>query len=103
MDWAQNLGSTGAMAAALGLGLLLGMVILDVGMVVSLLRPGDERRQLVVWKASAATLLGAVGLMFVDLAKWVAQMDVYNPFVRLGAVAIVYFVCLLYYRKKYGG
>ncbi len=103
MDWVQNMGSIEGMAAALGLGLLLGLAILDVGMVVSLLRQGDERRQLVVWKASAATLLAAVGLMFVDLVKWVAQMEIYNPFVQLGATAIIYFLCLLYYRKKYGG
>ena len=28
------------------------LIVLDVGMVISLVRPGDERRQMIVWKAS---------------------------------------------------
>ena len=37
---------------------LTGLIVLDIAMVVSLARPGDERRQMVVWKASTYTLLG---------------------------------------------
>ena len=36
---------------------LLGSIALDIGMVVSLVRQGDERRQRIVWKAGAFNLL----------------------------------------------
>lgn len=39
---------------------LLGTIVLDVAMVVSLARVGDERRQLIVWKAGSFTLLVTV-------------------------------------------
>ena len=32
---------------------LLVFIVLDIGMVVSLVKPGDERNQIIVWKASA--------------------------------------------------
>ena len=32
---------------------ILGLILLDLGMVVSLVIPGDERKQMIVWKASA--------------------------------------------------
>ena len=35
--------------------------VLDIYMLVSLLMPGDERNQIIVWKASSFTLLGVVG------------------------------------------
>ena len=31
---------------------LLAMIVLDIAMIISLLKPGDERRQMIVWKAS---------------------------------------------------
>ena len=34
---------------------LLILIVLDIAMIVSLLRTGDERRQLIVWKASAVS------------------------------------------------
>ena len=34
--------------------LLVGLTALDLALVISLIRPGDERRRLVVWKASAS-------------------------------------------------
>ena len=37
--------------------ILLAFVFLDAAMVVSLVRPGDERRMMIVWKASTYTLL----------------------------------------------
>ena len=30
---------------------ILGLILLDLGMVVSLVIPGDERKQMIVWKA----------------------------------------------------
>ena len=40
---------------------LLAMIVLDIAMIISLLKPGDERRQMIVWKASTWTLAGITG------------------------------------------
>ena len=39
---------------------LLVLIFLDLAMVVPMLRPGDERKQMIVWKTSGFTLLVAV-------------------------------------------
>ena len=92
--------------AMIFLGVVLAIfVILDVYMLVSLLRPGDERNQIIVWKASSFTLLGVVGANILTvIEKFVtAQPLTQNPFVQLEVFAILYFVALMYYRKKHGG
>lgn len=83
---------------------LLVLIGLDVAMLVSLVRPGDERRKMIVWKASTWTLLGTVGAMVVEIAEDLlrGQALTNNPFTQLGATAIIYFLALLYYKKKYG-
>lgn len=83
---------------------LLVLIGLDVAMLVSLVRPGDERRKMIVWKASTWTLLGTVGAMVVEIAEDLlrGQALANNPFTQLGATAIIYFLALLYYKKKYG-
>ena len=48
--------------------IFLGIVLvvfsaLDIIMLVSLSKPGDERNQIIVWKASSFTLLATVGAM----------------------------------------
>ena len=80
-------------------------VILDVYMLVSLLKPGDERNQIIVWKASSFTLVGMVGANILTvIEKFVtAQPLTQNPFVQLEVFAIIYFVSLMYYKKRHGG
>lgn len=83
---------------------IIGIIVLDIAMIVSLVRSGDERRQLMVWKASTFTLLGAVGLMVINVIKQiVCPSDINEPFSQLGATALIYFASLLYYRRKLGG
>ena len=36
--------------------ILLFFIALDIGMLISIVRSGDERRQIIVWKASALPL-----------------------------------------------
>ena len=48
---------------------LLALIVLDIFMLVSLVRPGDERRQMIVWKASALTLLGTAGNLVLDIVS----------------------------------
>ena len=72
-------------------------------MIVSLLRTGDERRQLIVWKASTGTLLIVVLSLVIDIIESVMRNQAMenNPFVSLSVTAIVYFIELLYYKRKY--
>ena len=84
---------------------LLIFAVLDLVMVVTLLRPGDERSQVVVWKASAWTLLAVVGTLILDVIENFVRgqyMSV-NPFVLLSVISILYAVHLKYYKTKLGG
>lgn len=84
---------------------LLLMIILDIAMIISLIKPGDERRAVIVWKASTWTLMGTVGSLAYGIIKSIVHMGEMsmNPFATLTAAATMYFIMLLYYRKKYGG
>ena len=84
---------------------LVVFVVLDIIMLVSLLKPGDERNQIVVWKASSFTLFATVGAKVVDIVVNIvkAQPMFENPLVQLEVAAIIYFVSLMYYRKRHGG
>lgn len=84
---------------------LLIFAALDAVMLFSLLRPGDERGQVVVWKASALTLLGIMGSHLLTVAVSVVRgmsMDT-NSLVQLEVGAIIYCLSLLYYRRRHGG
>lgn len=81
------------------------MIVLDIAMLISLLRPGDERRQLVVWKASTCTLMGLVGMLVIEIIKGfvTGSVDMINPFVHLTVAATLYFGFSLYFKRKLGG
>ena len=71
---------------ALFLGFVVLLIVLDIAMVVSLVKSGDERRQLMVWKASTFTLIGTVGVMILNVVKmFVAPEEISAPFSQLGA------------------
>ena len=42
---------------------LLMVIILDIIMLISLIKLGDEPKKLIIWKASTYTLLGTVELL----------------------------------------
>lgn len=79
--------------------------ILDIYMLVSLLKPGDERNQIIVWKASSFTLLGVFGANILTVIEKIIteQPLIQNPFVQLEVFAIIYFISLMYYKRKHGG
>lgn len=83
---------------------LLVMVVLNISMIISLIKPGDERRQMIIWKASTWTLIGTMGSLIISVVESVIKVEKMsvNPFITLTSSAAIYFVCLLYYRKKYG-
>lgn len=83
---------------------LLVMITLIIAMLVSLIRQGDERRQMIVWKASTMALVGTMGSLVFGIVKSIVNgqdMRV-NPLSTLTAAAVIYFVVFLYYKKKYG-
>ena len=79
--------------------------VLDIFMLVSLLKPGDERNQVIVWKASSVTLFAMVGANILDVIENFvrAQPMSQNPFIQLEVAAVVYFVALMFYKRKHGG
>ena len=94
----------------LGAMVFLGVVLvvfaaLDLFMLFSLLKPGDERNQIIVWKASAFTLLAMVGASVLEVIESFirAQPMAINPFVQLEIAAILYFASLMYYKRQHGG
>ena len=84
---------------------LLIFAVLDILMIISLVRPGDERGQVIVWNASAFTLLGMTGALIIEVIESIAggQEMAINPFVHLTATGIVYFGALLFFKKRHGG
>ena len=92
--------------AMIFLGVVLAVfTVLDIFMLVTLLKPGDERNQIIVWKASSFTLLGVVGANILTvIEKFVTALPLtQNPFVQLEVFAIMYFVSLMYYKRKHSG
>ena len=84
---------------------LIALIFIDFMMIVSLLKTGDERRKLMVWKASFFTLLITVLGLVLDVITAVLQAEAMrnNPFIELCVIAMTYFLTLLYYKKRYGG
>ena len=84
---------------------LVGFAALDIVMLVTLSMPGDERNQIIVWKASAFTLLATVGGLVLDVIENYVrgQSMTVNPFIHLEVIAILYFCALMYNKKKHGG
>ncbi len=74
---------------------------MDIFMLVSLLKPGNERNQVLVWKSSFFILLAMVGANILDVIENFvrAQPMSQNPFIQLEVAAIVYFVVLMFYKK----
>ena len=87
------------------LAILLAFAVLDIAMIISLIRPGDERGQIIVWKASAFTLMGVTGALIIEIIENLAtgQEMTMNPFSHLTTMAIVYFGALLFFKKRHGG
>lgn len=84
---------------------LLAFSVLDIIMFVSLSKPGDERNQAIVGKASSFTLLGVIGWLLLDAAGafLTASPLSINPFITLELIAVLYYAALKYYKWKYGG
>ncbi|MBS6954925.1 MAG: hypothetical protein KH230_17040 [Enterocloster asparagiformis] len=78
-------------------------------MFISLGKQGDERRKLIVEKASAGTFAVTVGYILIcvieSLIKSVAHhmsADGMNPFIALAVISVIYIIQLMFFKKKYG-
>lgn len=81
-----------------------------LSMFVSLAKQGDERRNMIIEKASAKTF--AVTVLYLlfqiveSLYKIISGTDFspegLNPFTTLTVIAAVYAIELMYHKKKYG-
>lgn len=82
---------------------LIILIFLDCSILLSLLKRGDERRQLMVWKASTFTLLVLTLTFIYDIVSNILHTEpiTINPFIKLSATAIMYTISLLYFKKQY--
>lgn len=95
--------------AAAGIFLLV-LVALIAAMFVSLARQGDERRRLIIEKASTGTFAVTVLYLLFCVAERVYQavsrpdvpLEGLNPFVTLAVIAMIYAAELFYFKRKYG-
>lgn len=90
------------------LALLVLSVVLIIWMFVSLVRSEleDERRKLIVGKASTWTLIATVGANLIELIEVAVQQpngEPVAPFVRLVVAALMYAIFLGWFKHKYGG
>lgn len=79
--------------------------VLDLIMLLSLLIPGDERNQIIVWKASSFTLIAMIGANIFDIIESFirSQPMSQNPFIQLEVAVTIYFLALLFYKRKHRG
>jgi len=88
------------------------LLVMDFCLVISILKKGDERRQLIVWKSSTYTFSVLVGVLVLDCISKL-MTPIFNlptasngngssPFSLLTITAITYFISLKYHQKKFG-
>ncbi len=98
-----------AITVVLALILLLLFLVLIVAMFVSLAKQGDERRRMIVQKASANTFAITVLYLLFCIVEGVVRsatkgepLEGISPLVTLTIISIVYAVELFYFKRKYG-
>lgn len=96
----------GAFSVGAAIFLIVTLVIcaLDIAMLISLVKPGDERKMVILWKTSTSTLSVVVGWLFLNvIANFIRGYQPINPFTMLSVIAVLYFITLLYQKRKHGG
>lgn len=88
------------------------LLLIDLGSIISLLRKGDERRQLIVWKSSMFSFGIIVTVLLLNCLTTLLQPLLKLPeatytnhsssFSLLTMAAFTYFLALLYNKKKLG-
>ena len=97
-----------ALAGILFLAVLLLSEVLIVWMFVTLVRSEieDERRKLIVGKASTWAFITTTGATVIELVEVTVQQpngEPISPFIRLVVAALMYAIFLGWFKHKYGG
>lgn len=89
--------------------ILTGFLAVNVVMFISLGKQGDERRRLIIEKASAGTFAVMVVYILFCVIEGIyhsvtrgVPTEGMKPFIILTVSSIIYSAHLLYYRKKFG-
>jgi len=86
------------------------VIVALIGMLLfSLAKQGDERKNFIKSKAMSYTFTVIVGFLLIEISftiynasvKGIAS-DGINPFIFLVVISVVYFVNLLYNKRRYG-
>ena len=90
------------------LAVLILSAVLIVWMFVSLVRSEleDERRQMIVGKASTWAFIATTGAILIETVEVAVQQpngEPVAPFVRLVVAAVMYAIFLGWFKHKYGG
>lgn len=86
------------------------IIAVIISMFTSLAKQGDERRDMIVGKASAKTFaiialymaFYVIKSLYLILSGTDLSPEGMNPFITLTTMAFIYAVELVYHRKKYG-
>lgn len=94
--------------AAFFFGVLILSAVLIVWMFVSLVRSEleDERRKMIVGKASTWAFIATVGANLIEVVEVAVQQpngEPVAPFIRLVVAALIYAIFLGWFKHKYGG
>ena len=90
--------------------ILLIIIAVIIAMFISLAKQGDERRDMIVGKASTQTFAVVVVYVAFNVVKDIYQVltgadlshEGINPFVMLTTISLIYAIELIYHKKKYG-
>ncbi len=81
-------------------------VISIIWMIISIFKAGDERKEIIILKASHWTFIETVGILFINLFYYIGlkeeQVGGVNLFVLLSIIGILYLINLLIFKKRYG-
>lgn len=81
-------------------------VISVIWMIISIFKTGDERKEIIILKASHWTFIETVGILFINLFYYIGlkeeQVGGVNLFVLLSIIGILYLINLLIFKKRYG-
>jgi cell division protein FtsW (lipid II flippase) len=83
------------------------IMILSIGyMLFSLAKQGDERKALIKAKAMSGTFIAVIGILIIQIIVSFSanhQLEGLNPLIFLSVISIVFFVLLVFNKKRYGG
>lgn len=85
--------------------LLIALIGLTIFMLISISKTGDERRQLIMNRATSNSFIGAVAILVIETIRMLATGESYesNPFLMLAFVSLVFLISLIINKKRYGG